>query len=177
MRIITVQQPWAYAIFHGKGVENRSKNLAGEYRGPLAIHAGKRLSERGCNLVPDLLDREEVGTYANTDLTYGAIIGVVDLVDVHREETPDCNCMVPYLDGAGNHSPGCAVFKGCCDSPWAEQSYVEHGGRVRHDIWHHVVENPIEFPNPIPAVGGLGMRAVKDPDLIRAIEEQAAARA
>lgn len=47
MRAITVQQPWAWAIFNGKGVENRTRNIAGKYRGPLAIHAGARWSDRG----------------------------------------------------------------------------------------------------------------------------------
>ena len=40
MRILTVRQPWAYAIVHlGKDVENRVRNIAGDYRGPVAIHA------------------------------------------------------------------------------------------------------------------------------------------
>ena len=40
MRILTVKQPWAWAIIHGqKDVENRTKSL-GPYRGPVAIHAG-----------------------------------------------------------------------------------------------------------------------------------------
>ena len=103
MKALTVQQPWAWAIVHGgKDVENRTQ--AWSYRGPLAIHAGTRLSERGCNLIPDLLDGtrpELLAEYAETELVYGAIIGVVDLVDVHVEDL-------------------------CCD-PWAE-----HGPRVAH---------------------------------------------
>lgn len=23
-----------------------------------------------------------------------------------------CDCLVPWLDGAGNHSPGCRIFRG-----------------------------------------------------------------
>mgnify|MGYP001137357808 FL=1 len=43
MRAITVRQPWAWAIVFGqKDVENRSRNIAGRYRGPVAIHAGLR---------------------------------------------------------------------------------------------------------------------------------------
>ena len=46
MKAITVRQPWAWAIVHGgKTIENRA--LAWSYRGPLAIHAGLRWSERG----------------------------------------------------------------------------------------------------------------------------------
>lgn len=48
MRALTVQQPWAWAIVYGgKDVENRTRNIAGAYRGPLAIHAGLRWSDRG----------------------------------------------------------------------------------------------------------------------------------
>ena len=44
LRILTVRQPWAWAIIHGgKGVENRVRNVAGSYRGPVAIHAGLAL--------------------------------------------------------------------------------------------------------------------------------------
>src|SRR5258708_3904118 len=28
-----------------------------------------------------------------------------------RKEEPECNCMIPYLEGAGQHSPKCAIFK------------------------------------------------------------------
>jgi hypothetical protein len=45
MKALTVQQPWAWAIFHGKDIENRTQLWT--YRGPLAIHAGARWSELG----------------------------------------------------------------------------------------------------------------------------------
>lgn len=41
----TVRQPWAWAIFHGKTIENRTQNV--RYRGPLAIHTGRTLRPRG----------------------------------------------------------------------------------------------------------------------------------
>ncbi|GAA3142327.1 hypothetical protein GCM10020255_022450 [Rhodococcus baikonurensis] len=40
MRILTVRQPYAWQIVHGdKNIENRTRNIAGKYRGPVAIHA------------------------------------------------------------------------------------------------------------------------------------------
>jgi hypothetical protein len=36
---LTVRNPWAWALLHGKPVENRSWNLG--YRGPMWLHAGK----------------------------------------------------------------------------------------------------------------------------------------
>ena len=48
MRVLTVRQPWAWAIIHGgKDVENRTRNLAGAYRGPVAIHVAGKYAEAG----------------------------------------------------------------------------------------------------------------------------------
>lgn len=147
MRVLTVQQPWAWAIIHGgKDIENRTQLWS--YRGPLAIHAGARLSERGCDLIPDLLDQtrpELLAPYADEQLTMGAIIGTVQLVDVHPAE-PE----IPSDSGSGLWAAA------CCDSPWAEQSYEEHDGRTRRDITHLVLEDPRPV-DPIPCKGRLGL--------------------
>jgi hypothetical protein len=42
MKAISVRQPWAWLLFHGKPVENRDWYTA--YRGPLAIHAAKGMT-------------------------------------------------------------------------------------------------------------------------------------
>lgn len=43
MRVLTVKEPWATLILkHGKNIENRARNIAGNYRGPIAIHAAPR---------------------------------------------------------------------------------------------------------------------------------------
>ncbi len=85
MRVVTVRPPWAQLIVHyGRDVENRVRNIAGDYRGPLAIHAGLRPMRAG--------DRawwaaEEAGMDCDIetgdDLNPGHIIGVVDLVGTH----------------------------------------------------------------------------------------------
>lgn len=148
MKALTVQQPWAWAIVHGgKDVENRT--TAWKYRGPLAIHAGTRWSDRGTSspLVNAACDR--VFGAASTPLDYipglrpevwnpGSIIGVVDLVDVHSSTT-------------------CVDADGAMCSAWAEASYAEHGGRTRRDIVHLVLEDPIKLAEPIPCVGQRGL--------------------
>lgn len=67
---------------------------------------------------------------------FGAIIGVVDLIDVHRHGE-------------------------VCDSevckPWGESGYVEKGGRTRLDIVHLVLENPRPIAVPISLRGRLGI--------------------
>jgi hypothetical protein len=159
VKALTVQQPWAWAIVHGgKDVENRTQ--AWSYRGPLAIHAGTRWSERGgrSGLVWDALrdrygwptgpvtarDDRRPGFDAIRPL--GAIIGVVDLVDVHTAE--------PEIE---NDSGSGVWASACCESPWGEQAYEEHGGRTRRDIVHLVLEHPRPLAEPIPCKGRLGL--------------------
>lgn len=139
MKALTVQQPWAWSIVHGgKLIENRTQLWS--YRGPLAIHAGARWSERGgeSELVRNAWDcvTAQCGpaTYSQLSTAWvarGAIIGVVELVDCH----PDA---------------------GCC-APWGESAYVEHSGRERRRITHLVLENPRPLAEPIPCKGALGL--------------------
>jgi hypothetical protein len=142
MRVLTVQQPWAWAIFHGKDVENRTQ--AWSYRGPLAIHAGARFSDRSNDaLIVTLRHAMERDEWKPVECS--AVLGVVQLVGAHEQEL------------------------GCCESPWAEQSYFEHGGRVRRQLVHLVLEDPIEFEQPIPNVRGRLGLWTPDDDLADAI--------
>lgn len=45
MKALSVKQPWAWAILHGKPVENRTWYTG--YRGPILIHAGKKFDLGG----------------------------------------------------------------------------------------------------------------------------------
>lgn len=95
MKAITVRQPWAWAIIHGgKDVENRTRNIAGGYRGPLVIHAGKAVSRDDLHAGMQMLDMLGIerpkGTVLN--LGFGVALGVVDLVSTHGEY--DCPGMV-----------------------------------------------------------------------------------
>ena len=125
----------------GKNVENRTTNIAGNYRGPLAIHTSKGkptdagyavdaaewMSSRG------LLAQS--GIAGNHPLYQGCVIGVVDLVDVH------------HADGDGDEP---------C-SPWATSG-----------VWHMVVENPRPLPIPSMYAGALGLWELPD-HLLRGI--------
>lgn len=155
MKALTVQQPWAWAIIHGgKLIENRTQLWS--YRGPLAIHAGARWSEHGGN--SELVDQAwkdattdcAPGEYSHTSRLWTArseILGVVDLVDVHR---------------------AC----GCC-APWGESgiSYVEPGERPPRPISHLVLENPRALAEPIHCKGALGLWNVPT-DLVEAINAE-----
>ena len=132
MRILTVRQPWAWAIMHGgKDVENRGRNIAGSYRGPIAIHAGLTAVDHGDALwdverFRSAIKGSNAASLRAMDVR-GGIIGVVDLVDVHR----------------GHWSESC--------SPWAED-----------DAHHLVLRNPRPLADPIPYRGALGLRPLDD---------------
>lgn len=136
MMALTVQQPWAWSIFHaGKSVENRS-NWRYHYRGPVAIHAGQRWSNRGSdNLEYRLaLAREQAAVRHRIDIR-GAIIGLADLVDVH-----------PAADG-------------CC-KPWG-QDYVDADGDISTNLIHLTLENPVAI-EPVACRGALGLWTMPD---------------
>lgn len=77
MKALSIRPPWAWAIVHArKRVENRSRRT--KYRGPVAIHASKRLTESDVSRLEALLGRR-----INPDrFLRGAIIATASLVDV-----------------------------------------------------------------------------------------------
>ena len=82
MKAISVQQPWAWAIFHAKkDIENRSRRTL--YNGPLAIHAP--LKGRSKWAFPPHASKAP----EPKDWVLGAIIGIVDLeacVEAHSSK-------------------------------------------------------------------------------------------
>ncbi len=156
MRILTVRQPWAWAIIHGgKDVENRVRNLAGNYRGPVAIHAGMQHDhDHDRQLIgaavgawsranPGVSSADDPDPRKSRPVWYGnlgRIIGVVDLIDVHGPH-PENRC-------------------GGVTTPWSES-----------DAWHLVMQNPRALAEPIPYKGALGLRRL-DPETILAITRQ-----
>jgi len=169
MRVLTVRQPWAWAIVHGgKDIENRTRNLAGTYRGPVAIHAGRELDHGyDQHLIGGAVGRlarstraglEHVAQFGGDVRTpgneiterfgnRGAVIGVVDLVGVHRDV--DCRAVGPLDDDDPRYC-----------TPWAMPGH------------HHLVlANPRPLRRPIPATGRLGLWR-PDGDLHAAITAQ-----
>lgn len=130
MRALTVRQPWAWAIVHGgKDVENRSRNAAGGYRGPIAIHAGLREDD---DAYADDLIKAAFAEYDDSwqlldEMPMGVVLGVVDLIDVHT-----------------SHSAQTA--HGCCRSWWGQDLMT-----------HLVLGNPRPLARPVPAKGRLGL--------------------
>lgn len=149
LRCLTVRQPWAWAItFGGKRIENRTRTTA--HRGPVAIHAGLAWDKIGGRdprvwdawtnwartipLGPDRppgydgptgfpgMLRKECGW-----IDFGAIIAVVDLVDV-------CAASIPL------------GLKTCDCGRWAEP-----------DQAHWRLDNVRPLRRPVPCRGALGL--------------------
>lgn len=141
MKALTVQQPWAWAIALGaKKIENRTQSW--RHRGPLAIHAGARVSERGVGMVPELMARDGWGSadsirqWMLEEIVHGAVIAVTDLADVHWTVASDC-----------------------CGT-WAEQAYTEvtsSGVRRRTEVAHLVLDDVLALNEPVPCKGRLGL--------------------
>jgi|SRR5690606_2332143 len=154
MRILTVRQPFAWAIVHGgKNVENRPQNIVGNYTGPVAIHAAKNYKrgeltdavramspiQRDCIL--DAAGRRQTwprdpedqsllaAKFLGRPVYRGAIIGVVNLVDVLR--------------------PG-----------WLDDTVEQQNPWALPDRWHLMLEEPRALREPIPYTGALGLRTL-----------------
>ena len=85
MKILTIWQPWAALIASGKKpVENR--DWATDYRGPLAIHAGLKLTKAIYNDA-NTLHWDITGKTLPPQCSYqtGGIVAVVDLIDCVTE--------------------------------------------------------------------------------------------
>ena len=165
MRILTVRQPWAWAIIHGgKDVENRVRNIAGAYRGPVAIHAGLALDLEAIK-ASDRIHGPLHWAFRRASARlqegippwrgwFGHIIGVVDLVDVHSltETAGRRHCTtVPAPRELGE--------SGAC-STWAEP-----------DAWHLELANPRPLADPIPYRGALGLRTLDDDTTARILAQ------
>lgn len=135
MKALTICQPYAHLICcldagdsRGKRVENRK--WPSSYRGPLLIHAGKSR---------DWLDLHPYEGIDNTyniplaDMTFGAVVGRVDLVDCIRIEE---------IETSGKWDQ---------KYPWLRDHEHTEGP------WCWVLANPMRLPEPVPWKGQLGL--------------------
>lgn len=129
MKCLSVRQPWAWAIIHGgKDIENR--NWKTDYRGLVAIHAGKQfdMGRGDWNAYSTGIYGEPWHTMARgynkqDQHVLGAIIGVVEVV----------GCTPSYA----------------CDSPW------KAGPDPDYFCWN--LRNPVALKESIPLKGQLGL--------------------
>jgi hypothetical protein len=83
---LSVRQPWAWAIFHGKDVENRSwraPNPALSFRGDVCIHAAQGMTKYEYEDAAETIE-QIIGSPppAPAELKHGGIVGAVHLTDI-----------------------------------------------------------------------------------------------
>ncbi len=80
MRAISLWQPWA-SLWCSPAKVHETRHWKTDYRGWLAVHAAKRKCERDVGRDLDQILTAEFGSGWPTNLTLGAIIGIVEIVD------------------------------------------------------------------------------------------------
>ena len=96
VKIISVRQPWAWLLFHGKDIENRTWRTS--YRGPLLIHASLATEPDDFPVQREWI--ETCGIVIPEDLPRGAIVGSATLTDVLDMNDPGGRlCFSPWLEG------------------------------------------------------------------------------
>lgn len=121
---ITIRNPWARAVTAGaKRVENRGRPT--NYRGPLAIHAG-RAPDIGGDRDPRILGL--FGNDPRRGAAVGAVVAVAELVDCHLATGPCVNSFVRC-------------------GPWGDLDYGDK------DAWHLVLDGIRALDRPVPTRG------------------------
>lgn len=104
MKALTLRQPWAWAVLAGgKDVENRTRNVIGDHRGLVLVHAGQQLAEPAAfaevqRLAPHM---PVLGTPGNVAADSEGILGAVTVVDVHHWD--DCQGLCSAWAMPGHH--------------------------------------------------------------------------
>lgn len=147
MKALTLTQPWATLVILGiKHVETRS--WATRYEGPLAIHAAKGWTRADIDFAFDLASRNvlPLSRHAepDTDLPRGAVLGTVELLAVASADAPGYG----LVRAVSNHHGRPPYYFTPLEYELGDYS----PGRF---AW--VLGDPVEFPEPIPARGALGL--------------------
>lgn len=149
MKAISLWQPWASAVVRGsKRIETRSWKT--NYRGPLAIHAAKRrkvtelIGFGACWAWCGALGFIMSGAKLYDRLPFGAIIGMVDLVD--------CRETGSFTNNELDELRGYEIYQ------WTERQMGDFSlGR-----WGWVLEHPRKLKKPIPMTGAQRLFNVPD---------------
>lgn len=148
IQVLSLLQPWATLVAVGaKKIETRSWRT--EYRGPLAIHASKRMGgaeQVMCDYPPIRDALRAAGITAWSELPLGAIIATCTLVScLHIVEQPFFQ-----QDLERNYHPHPGVMT---PPEKPERDFGDYGpGRY---AW--LLADVVALPEPIPARGSLGL--------------------
>jgi len=79
MKALSLSRPWAWAMFHGKGIENRDWIF--KYRGRIVIHAARSWDPEGFLFLASHTALLDAKLPAPGDFPTG-LIGELDIVDL-----------------------------------------------------------------------------------------------
>lgn len=85
LKAISIMQPWAWLIVNGhKEIENR--DWRSQFRGPVAIHAGKKYDDSALTSIlrgfhPVVGGKRDFGLHNEAGRETGGIVGVAEIVD------------------------------------------------------------------------------------------------
>jgi hypothetical protein len=159
---ISIMQPFASLIAIGaKGIETRSKDFTGGFRGTLAIHASKRFPKEYEQLCYTELFYSALGInygnyYPHQYLPLGCIVAVGDLVDVVKI-TDD---VIWVYHQMGKHLFPAKTF---AQWYWNDlQSFQQFSrelafGDYTPGRFMLLLKNVVALEKPIPAKGRLGL--------------------
>lgn len=77
---LTIKQPWAWAILHGKDIENRVWNT--KFRGEFWIHTSWRMTLKDYRAARDYIEARGLRVPAVNNLQLGGIVGRATLTGV-----------------------------------------------------------------------------------------------
>jgi len=147
MKTLSLTQPMAWAIFHGKDVENRAWNTY--YRGPLLIHASKGFNREHYNWIAANENRLVCVLPQPHELVHGALIGIVNLVRVMKHSSYQTKEPMSGHDVSIGDKQRELEYLGRTDSAWCSHWFFGPYG--------FVLEDAREFNKPIPYRGALGL--------------------
>ena len=163
MKAITIRQPWASLIASGtKKYETRSWKT--NYRGPIAIHAGKETAPDIFNLIHGDTDfmarliKNGITPRNLKDLPHGAIIATAELVNVwHIVHHPGTN-----VDKAKHIPVGAESLSTDKHAPDFGDYFVPTEDELAFGRWipgHYAweLQNIKILPEPIPIKGQQGL--------------------
>jgi hypothetical protein len=101
LKAISMWQPWA-SLWLSQNKPYETRHWRTTHRGRLLVHATKKLV-RDVDPILSRVLKNEFGSHWNTDLPTGAIIGMVDLIDVISVETI-------FMKGLGAEQLACGDF-------------------------------------------------------------------
>jgi hypothetical protein len=147
MKVISLLQPWATLVVMGaKKIETRSWNT--KYRGEILIHASAGKKKECRDLCTDLSlpFRKHIEDFDK--LSFGAIIGKVNL-----EWTAKTEILKERLCEKGNILIEHMMHSGEQELAFGDYSPGRYG-------WY--VDNPVQFSEPIPCKGSLSIWNFED---------------